>query len=154
MGGVRIETEGLAGVLRNLDLTNKKIKTEVRNEIIKAAMDTVADVKEDPVYPKDTGRLKASFTFFHSRRRSKSYKDEDGNTFISTLKGLRIAPGELSAAVGTNVDYAEYIEFGTKTRSHRFGHHKLTNAFEKRQDELLKTLRKMFSGKSTALVKL
>jgi hypothetical protein len=141
MAGIRIEINGLNAVLKNLDLTNKVIHQKVKNEIQGAAMKTSDDVKRSPNFPHISGRLQASYTFFHPQRKSYKYSDDDGTSFTSELKGYNPQMNELSAAAGTNVEYGSFIEDGTQKST---GNFKLAHAFVKNQELLLQRLRDMF----------
>ena len=55
--------------------------------------------------PVDTGRLKSSITYATKRSRSNAGKRDDG---VSTPSD------DLTLHVGTNVEYAPYVEYGTK----------------------------------------
>lgn len=82
---VTIKVIGAEKVIKKLDLSNKRIADAV-TESIKATSLKVSNVAKQ-IVPVDTGRLKSSIQ-------------------ISNLT-------KVSAEVGTNVEYAPYVEFGT-----------------------------------------
>jgi len=74
--------------------------------------------------PVDTGRLRSSIHTEHSDQTSFSYSDSEGNTYNGSL-GYRLKPTQV--IIGTNVEYAEKIEYrGGKTK----GKGALLTAFE------------------------
>jgi len=87
--------------------------------------------------PVDTGRLRSSIHTEHSDQTSFSYSDSKGNTFEGSL-GYRLKPTQV--IVGTNVEYAEKIEYmGGKTK----GKGALLTAFEAETKGLPERLAKL-----------
>jgi hypothetical protein len=87
--------------------------------------------------PVDTGRLRSSIHTEHSDQTSFSYSDSKGNTFTGSL-GYRLKPTQV--VVGTNVEYAEVIEYkGGKTK----GKGALLTAFEAETKGLPERLAKL-----------
>jgi hypothetical protein len=87
--------------------------------------------------PVDTGRLRSSIHTEHSDQTSFSYSDSKGNTFEGSL-GYRLKPTQV--VVGTNVEYAEKIEYmGGKTK----GKGALLTAFEAETKGLPERLAKL-----------
>lgn len=66
----------------------------------------------------DTGRLRASITHATSEYSGKgSYTDDQGNSYSdANAKGT---PKEDSVYIGTNVEYAPYIEYGARSMGAR-----------------------------------
>lgn len=64
----------------------------------------------------DTGRLRNSITFgtVENQGSSYTYKDDEGNVYIDEV-GTGIKDGEVY--IGTNVEYAPYVELGTSKMS-------------------------------------
>jgi len=87
--------------------------------------------------PVDTGRLRSSIHTEHSDQTSFSYSDSKGNTFTGSL-GYRLKPTQV--VVGTNVEYAEKIEYmGGKIK----GKGALLTAFEAETKGLPERLAKL-----------
>ena len=87
--------------------------------------------------PVDTGRLRSSIHTEHSDQTIFTYSDSKGNTFEGSL-GYRLKPTQV--VVGTNVEYAEKIEYmGGKTK----GKGALLTAFEAETKGLPERLAKL-----------
>lgn len=87
--------------------------------------------------PVDTGRLRSSIHTEHSNQTSFSYSDSKGNTYNGSL-GYKLERTQV--IVGTNVEYAEKIEyFGGKTK----GKGALLTAFEAETKGLPERLAKL-----------
>ena len=61
----------------------------------------------------DTGRLRNSITYAISGEKAHidTYNDDEGNTY--SYSGTAPKDNQLAAYIGTNVEYAEYVELGT-----------------------------------------
>lgn len=80
--------------------------------------------------PVDTGRLRNSITFVTKADEGKivSYSDSHGNAYdYSVGSGI----SDNSVAIGTNVEYAKYVELGTSKMA---GHHMLEKAVSQHSD--------------------
>lgn len=66
--------------------------------------------------PVDTGRLRNSITFALAGEEAniKEYKDDNENTYTYSGTAPSDKKGERSVFIGTNVEYADFIEAGTK----------------------------------------
>lgn len=104
----------ISASIDNFDAFNAQIKQllkefprEVSKEIYNTALvDVESFMKTKTNIPVDTGRLRASI---HTKRIGKpnhQYTDREGNSFNGTLTG-QVSRDEV--IVGTNVEYAEYM---------------------------------------------
>lgn len=93
----------------------------MRNAIAETSLFAVARAKF--YCPVDTGRLRASITMNYSGSgqvavaafvpsKKKGVKDQPER--VTTLKEPESLPNTIIAIVGTNVEYAPYLEYGTK----------------------------------------
>lgn len=88
---LNINFEGLAGALNKIQDFKTRATQVIAEAVEKAALRVEADAKDS--CPVDTGRLRSSIT----------------------TDGPRVISGEeITAKVGTNVEYAPFVEFGTK----------------------------------------
>jgi phage gpG-like protein len=110
---VSLSIQGADLVRKQLDLKGKEIDKAVKRAIDRTALAIESDAKKKL---RDdghiiTGRLRASI---HAELKSgvtNSYTDSQGRSYDGSLQ-KDIAADE--AIVGTNVEYAPYIEFGSK----------------------------------------
>ncbi len=105
---------------RNIHSTEAKIKTNIEEALIKSALFVERDAKLNS--PVDTGRLRASI----------SHVENDFGTNNPSIE------------IGTNVEYAQAVEYGTsKKAAHPF----LFPAFNSNKQRILKELaRSLRSG--------
>ena len=79
----------------------------------------------------DTGRLRNSITFATGDYSGiGTYTDNEGNRYYDAK--ARNTPKDDEVAIGTNVEYAAYTEFGTQ---HITAHHYLKRAVTEHKDE-------------------
>lgn len=85
------------------------------NDVLPPALEKCALVAEGyavKLCPVDTGRLRNSITHATDMYYGKSnYADSEGNTYSDAK--ARVAPEKGTAYIGTNVEYAPYVEMGT-----------------------------------------
>lgn len=81
----------------------------MEEELIKAGLYAVREAKRRA--PVDTGRLRASITLADSTGLIERPGTEASSNDAVT------APTELGVRIGTNVEYADYIEYGTENRA-------------------------------------
>lgn len=98
------------------------VNANMAQEVTRVALDLLARIQKKT--PVDTGRLRASFhAVLPGETDRYTYQDKEGRTFNGSLgvKGDSVAlgdwvlgrgDGKVGAVVGTNVDYAIYIEAG------------------------------------------
>jgi HK97 gp10 family phage protein len=85
MAQIKISIAGMEAVLENIYLSTSQLTGKINAEIQAAGIECQALAKQ--ACPVDTGRLRSSIAY---------------------------TAGENSCTVGTNVNYAEYVEFGTR----------------------------------------
>lgn len=87
--------------------------------------------------PVDTGRARNSITYATSERQgvAHEYKDDKNNTFVDQI-GQGVQDGEVY--VGSNVDYFQYIENGSRTID---AFHPLQSASTEHGDEYKELMR-------------
>lgn len=93
-----------AAMQRALNAIGLQLERNAKTEINKAVYDT----PPSPTYPVRTGRLRASLTFATATEHS-----EPGAEAKPGDADLRGKPDEDKVYVGTNVEYASCVEFGT-----------------------------------------
>lgn len=129
----------------DLEITNlvKKFK-EMPMEVQKAMIDElfITGLMIESSYkisvPVDTGRLQSSIHTETANKRTFNYSDSTGQTYIGKFSIDRLEKTQV--AVGTNVEYAQKIEFrGGKVK----GKAALLNAFEKETAGLPERLAKL-----------
>jgi len=84
-------------------------KRVLKEELLKLGFKTLRLSKQKA--PVDTGRLRASITLADN-----SGVIENTGPEASPSDGLNSRASNFSVVVGTNVDYAEFIEFGTSSQ--------------------------------------
>lgn len=95
--------------------------------------------------PHDTGRLRNSITHIVSGNAgfNHAYSDDQGNSFADSVGGAGDAE-DCVVYVGTNVEYAEYVEFGTiKAKAQPY----LKPAFTRHAKEYNDILKEELQGK-------
>lgn len=101
----------------NLQVNDEKIKKATK-EAIEQALQKIgmAAVRfATAKCPVDTGRLRNSITYITKNKSGgSSYSDNKGNSFNNSLS---VSADEGEVWVGTNVEYARYVEYGTRGRS-------------------------------------
>lgn len=87
--------------------------------------------------PVDTGRARNSITYATHKRQgiAQEYKDDKNKTFVDQI-GQGVQEGEVY--IGTNVDYFQYIENGSRTID---AFHPLQHAATEHGDEYQEILR-------------
>jgi len=92
MGGfMEVKLEGMSGALNKIRALKDRINDQVMKAVLAGAIDVEADAKD--LCPVDTGRLQNSIT--HTEPKA-------------------VLGAEISAKVGSNLEYAPAVEFGTK----------------------------------------
>ena len=93
----------------------------------------------------ETGRLKNSITFAVSGQSGSThnYSDDEGNRFSDTIGGTGDAK-ENTVYLGTNVEYAPYVELGTyKMRARPFIRPAMEKNLSEYKDILIESLQKL-----------
>lgn len=132
-----------------MDNTDKIIAE--KNELVRKAMVEVGHDMErfakDELYPghgKVTGRLQNSITFatvnFHSPG-----NDRGGKKATTEEMATHATPEEGAVYVGTNVEYAPYIENGSSKRGG--GYHFLKNSIQGHESDYEKIIKDTLDGK-------
>lgn len=113
-----INIDGLNRLTNNINNFEKKLKTVVKNAIIKTSIENVVKNAQDIITIHnhvDTGRLRQSIhAEYNSKYVEKSYfshkytADISGENFIGKLNEK---PNDLTVIIGTDVPYAGKIEF-------------------------------------------
>ena len=115
---------------------NSKIFKNAKDRAVEAALQAMGHTAEKYAKancPVDTGRLRNSITFATENYSGKAtYQDRKGNQFADgSAKGT---PEKDAVYLGTNVEYAEYVEL--KDSSHKTGQaHFLRDAAANHGDE-------------------
>ena len=127
-----------------IDVSIKSHRKELKNlkdetvEKILWQMGAKAEAFAKEGTPVDTGRLRNSITFVVKNEEGKTvaYTDEHGNQYEYTVgEGLE----NDTVAIGTNVEYAKYVEMGTSKMG---GKHMLENAVSQHGDVYEKIIKK------------
>jgi len=115
---INISDRDIRRVLKSLDKYSVKTVRKVEKQVVKSAFAIHGNaVRNCPV---KTSRLKNSLHVKTYEDKSHSYSDKKGKGFNGTLS-VSVKKGQ--AVVGTNVEYAQDVEFGevkTKTGSQPF----------------------------------
>ena len=110
---VNVRLQGLERAIRNIQDFEVEKKEEIKNVVKETAFKIQANAKQRT--PVDTGHLKRNIE-------------------------VDISQDELSADIGTNVEYGKYVEFGTATqKSQPF----LFPAYEEEKDEYISNLERV-----------
>jgi len=115
---INISDRDVQRVLKNLDKYSVKVQQKIDLQVYRSAQNINGNaVRNCPV---KTSRLKNSLHVKTSKDRAHNYSDNEGKGFNGTLS-VGVQKGQ--AVVGTNVEYAQDVEFGevkTKTGSQPF----------------------------------
>ena len=100
-------------VTDNIDVFVNAMEEQIARGLEECGMDAVHYAVN--ACPVDTGRLQNSITYVTNEYSGKgTYTDKKGNAFSdATAKG---SVDKYTMVVGTNVEYAEFVECGTHTR--------------------------------------
>lgn len=91
-----------------IDQKVKQKQKELANEVVATALDVEREIKF--AAPVQYGRLRASYHVkTHASRGGHNYSDNQGKSFEAKLSENVSTP--LTALVGTDVEYAKYMEF-------------------------------------------
>lgn len=134
MATTNVRVEGMGRLRRALLTVTEEGAKAASREIVRAGLNIQREAKR--AAPVDTGRL----------RNSIAVAEHESDLQLSIEEGParnQIRPGMLTAVVGTNVEYAPHVEFGTQ----RGGRHQrarpyLLPAHEAESRQLLERLRK------------
>lgn len=110
---------------------------EALEQEIKNVLDAIGATAEGHAKegcPVDTGRLRNSITYATSDYSGQgSYSDDDGNIYHdATVNG---SVDNDTVIIGTNVEYAEFVEQGDSIRHKTGGAHYLANAIRNHLEE-------------------
>jgi hypothetical protein len=108
---VTVNLRGLTKINRKFKRMPKQLKQKITKTIRQTAIvyiETVAKNKLTSDKHVDTGRLRASIHTEWKGNRGFLYKDRFGKKFGGGLPGT--IKDDLGAIVGTNVEYAKYVE--------------------------------------------
>lgn len=83
---------------------NSSGRKKIAEALVRKGLQTVRVAKRN--CPVDTGRLRASITV----------ADSEGITQTTSIEPPRATGDNVVVRVGTNVEYAEYVEFGTENQ--------------------------------------
>jgi phage gpG-like protein len=118
--GVRVEFE-LGRFNQSLDRYLQVVQPNVHDAVRTVALDLLARIKQRT--PVDTGRLRNSFhAVMPGQTDNYSYSDREGRGYDGSLgvtPKVSVLKGEVEAVVGTNVDYAIFIEAGHSRKAPR-----------------------------------
>ena len=142
MGGIEIQirNDNIDDILKKLGKAKEVALNEVGLQLERNAKieinKSVYDTPESPNYVR-TGRLRASITY--ATKTAHSQGDAEAEAEDYEMHGQ---PEDGEVYVGTNVEYAPYVEFGTsKTRAKPF----LRPAIENYRNEYLEILKSNLS---------
>lgn len=108
---ITVNLRGVAKINRRFKKMPKQLKQKLSNTIRQTAIvyiETVAKNKLTSDKHVDTGRLRASIHTEWKGNRGFLYKDRFGKKFGGGLPGT--IKDDLGCIVGTNVEYAKYVE--------------------------------------------
>lgn len=127
-----------------LDNTDKILAEKeelIRRAMVEVGLDMERFAKEG--CPVDTGRLRNSITFatvnFHSPG-----NDNPGASASSEDMAMRGTPNEAEVYVGTNVEYAPYVENGSSKRG--AGVHMLKNSIQGHENDYKEIIKNILDG--------
>jgi len=103
-----VELKGTRAMVNNVNRLNKKIQEELRKVILKTAYVVEGDAKR--MCPVLTGRLRGSLSVNWSGSGMNRGKTQSPATSEDGVGQPEYGTGKFLAAVGTNVEYAEYVE--------------------------------------------
>lgn len=107
----------------NSDLFKNALDEQIEQALIAIGMtaETYAKKELTDSGAVDTGRLRNSVTFALAGEEAniKEYKDDNENTYTYSGTAPSDKKGERSVFIGTNVEYADFIEAGTKRMKSR-----------------------------------
>lgn len=112
MADLKVENDNRQEVLADLD---KAIKTA----LYEVGLEAVTNIISISNFPRDTGLLRNSITFAISGKSPaiKSYQDDKGDgsgSYTGTAPNDKVP----AVYIGTNVEYAKYVQFGTSNNKH------------------------------------
>jgi hypothetical protein len=110
------KVEGAEQLITAMKGTHQEILKACKKGIDRTAFAIESDAKRKITADRHiiTGRLRASIHAELKEGESFDYSDDNGNTYNGSL---REKVDKMEAVAGTNVHYAPYIEFGTRTIS-------------------------------------
>ncbi|NIM59997.1 MAG: hypothetical protein GTO16_13815 [Candidatus Aminicenantes bacterium] len=103
-----VELRGTQAIVNNVKRLNEKIQKELRNVVLRTAYVVEGDAKR--MCPVDTGRLRGSLSVNWSNSGLTRGKTQPPATSEDGLAQPGFGTGQFLAGVGTNVEYAEYVE--------------------------------------------
>lgn len=104
-----IEIDGLDKLIDKLTAIGGNSQKALHSGLMKGGEAVQGEAKE--TCPTDTGRLKNSIEVTGEKKRKYKYSDDIGSK--KKFKGEITGGGQDAVAIGTNVEYAAYVEFGT-----------------------------------------
>jgi len=116
---IKIENRNVNAVLNELDKAGDEIIKALMEELLITALMVESGYKSHVLV--DTGRLRSSIWTSHKGKTSYSYTDQQGKTYNGVLKEI---PKEQEIKIGTNVNYAIYVE-------ERWKNYAMQKAFER-----------------------
>ena len=103
-----VELRGTQAIVNNIRRLNKEIQEEFRKVVLQTAYVVEGDAKQ--MCPVDTGRLRGSLSVNWSNSGLTKGKTQSPATSEDGVAQPGFGTGQFLAAVGTNVEYAEYVE--------------------------------------------
>lgn len=129
----------------NIDKVIAEKNDLVRRAMVECGLDMERFAKEElyPDHGKVTGRLQNSITFATVDYQSPG--NEDTSSVLASSKDMKQhgKPQEASVYVGTNVEYAPYIENGSSKRG--AGYHYLKNSIQGHEKEYEKIIKRILN---------
>lgn len=107
MSGIKIENNNRKEIVKELDQATKRALTAV-------GMQAVTDIISKGDFPVDTGLLRNSITFAISGEPPAiSLYSADKGSENGSYQGTAPDDKDPTVYIGTNVEYAKYVQFGT-----------------------------------------
>lgn len=131
---LQLDKNSLNQVLDQFDKASEEIRAKLYDELVITGLMMESDYKLKVLV--DTGRLKSSAWTKHKRNTSFNYTDALGRSFNGDLD-YRL--GENEVVVGTNVNYAIYVEERWKNKAFQ-------NAYDKNTKGLIDRLQKIIDN--------
>jgi len=130
---MKINTRDVNAVLNDLDQAGDEIIKALMEELLLTALMIESGYKSHVLV--DTGRLRSSIWTSHKGKTSYSYTDQQGKSYNGKLNEI---PKEQEIKVGTNVNYAIYVEERWKNYAMQKAFERETEGLQDRLNAILK----------------
>jgi phage gpG-like protein len=130
---LEVDQNSMNKVLDQFDKASEEIREKMYDELVITGLMIESDYKVNVL--RDTGRLRSSAWTKHKRNKSYQYRDALGRSFDGALD---YELGDNEVVVGTNVNYAIYVE-------ERWKNFAFSNSFEKNTKGLIARLEKIIN---------